>query len=247
MINVRFSGLDGRVSLVTGAARGIGRAIADALREQGSRVAYLDVVTPDDAPQLEISGASTFIACDVSNEGDVDKAFTRVERVLGPVEIVVNNAAVLRTATVEETTLALWQQTLDVNLTGAFLIVRRALPSMRDLGFGRIINIGSNAGKMGGIAPVVAYAASKAALHNLARSIAIEQARHGITANAVAACLIETDMTRVAGVGGLVERIPVGRMGSPEDVAYAVLFLASPEASYITGEVMDVNGGFYLD
>lgn len=247
MIEARFPGLEGRVAVVTGAARGIGRAVADALAAQGARVAYLDVVPPEDVASLRDGLSTLFVECDVSDEGAVDTAFGEIERELGPVEIVVNNAAILQLATVEGTSRELWDRTLAVNLTGAFLVARRALPGMRERQFGRIINIGSNSGKMGGTASVAAYASSKAALHNLARSIATEQGRNGITANAVAACLIETDMAQLAGIEGLVDRVPVGRMGSPDDVAYAVLFLVSPEASYITGEVMDVNGGFYLD
>jgi 3-oxoacyl-[acyl-carrier protein] reductase len=118
---------------------------------------------------------------------------------------------------------------------------------MNERGFGRVINIGSNSGKMGGTSNVVAYAASKAALHNLARSIASEQARHGVTANAIAACLIDTEMAHSADLDELGRSSPMGRLGSPEDIAYAVLFLAAPEAAYITGEVMDVNGGYYID
>jgi len=247
MIETRFHGLKDRVSLVTGAARGIGRGIADSLYGQGARVAYLDVSRPADSETLQTDKRRRFVECDVSDEDAVARAFDEIEAALGSVEIVVNNAAILSRATVEETDLDLWQRTLAVNVTGAFLVARRALPGMRQRRFGRIINIGSNSGKMGGTSPVVAYAASKAALHNLARSIATEQGKNGITANAVAACLIETDMARGANLGALAGRIPVGRMGTVEDVAYAVLFLASPEASYITGEVMDVNGGYYLD
>ena len=177
----------------------------------------------------------------------MDRAIGEVETALGPIDILVNNAAVLHLAPLAETDLRTWQRTLDVNVTGAFLLARRCVPGMNERGFGRIINIGSNSGKMGGTSNVVAYAASKAALHNLARSIASEQARHGVTANAVAACLIDTEMARSAALEDLAKRSPMGRLGTREDVAYAVLFLAAPEAAYITGEVMDVNGGYYID
>lgn len=237
----RFAGIEGQVAVVTGSARGIGRAIAEALADHGARVAGFDVELPQDAADSSVR----FIRCDVSDERDVDAAFSVVEADWGHVGILVNNAAILRHATVEETSLGLWRQVLDVNLTGAFLTSRRALPLMRQAGYGRIINIGSNSGKTGGTSSVVAYAASKAALHNLARSIASEQAKNGITANAIAACLIDTDMA--AEIRHLADRIPVGRLGTVDDVAYAALFLASSEASYITGEVMDVNGGFLID
>jgi 3-oxoacyl-[acyl-carrier protein] reductase len=241
MVRSRFAGIQGRVAVVTGAARGIGRAIAEAMADHGARVAGFDVQLPEDATASPIH----FIRCDVSDERDVDAAFSQVEAELGAVGILVNNAAILRHATVEETSLDLWRHVLDVNLTGAFLASRRALPGMRQAGYGRIVNIGSNSGKTGGSSSVVAYAASKAALHNLARSIAAEQAANGITANAIAACLIDTDMA--ADIRGYLDRVPVGRMGTVDDVAYATLFLASSEASYITGEVMDVNGGYLID
>jgi NAD(P)-dependent dehydrogenase (short-subunit alcohol dehydrogenase family) len=247
LLQTRFAGLADRVAVVTGGARGIGRVIAAELAAQGARVAVLDIAAPADAGALTEPGRRCFIACDVSDERAVDAAFTAIEGALGPPAILVNNAAVLSTGTVEGTTPDQWRRTLDVNVTGAFLASRRALAGMRAAGYGRIVNIGSNSGKMGGSVAVVAYAASKAALHNLSRSIATEQGRNGITANTVAAAVIRTEMAEAAGLDHLVERIPVGRMGRPEEVAYAALFLASSEAAYVTGEVMDVNGGFYLD
>jgi len=247
LLETRFAGLADRVAVVTGAAQGIGRAIADELAAQGARVAALDIAAPEDAGTLREPGRRLFCRCDVSDADAIDAAFTEIERELGPPAILVNNAAVLATGTVEQTTPAQWRRTLDVNVTGAFLDCRRALPGMRAAGYGRIVNIGSNSGKMGGTVAVVAYAASKAALHNLSRSIATEQGRNGITANTVAAAIIRTEMADGAGLDHLVQRIPVGRMGRPEEVAYATLFLASSEAGYVNGEVMDVNGGFYLD
>ena len=244
-LDVRFAGLEGRVAIVTGAARGIGRTIAAELRAQGCRVASLDVAFADVQPVD--SGDSLALRCDVSDEDEVDRAVTAVEAALGPVEILVNNAAVLHLAALEQTTPEIWRRTLEVNVTGAFLLARRCVPGMARRGFGRVINIGSNSGKMGGSSDVVAYAASKAALHNLARSIASEQAANGVTANAIAACLIDTEMARGADFEALAERSPMKRLGAAADVAYAVLFLAAPEAGYITAEVMDVNGGYYID
>lgn len=240
-VKSRFAGIEGQVAVVTGSARGIGRAIAEALVDHGARVAGLDVQLPSD----DAVSSVRFIRCNVAEERDVDAAFSAIEADWGSVGILVNNAAILRHATLAETSLDLWREVLNVNLTGAFLTSRRAVPGMQRAGYGRIINIGSNSGKTGGSSSVVAYAASKAALHNLARSIASEQAKNGITANAIAACLIDTEMA--AGILQFADRIPVGRLGTVDDVAYATLFLASSEASYITGEVMDVNGGFLID
>jgi 3-oxoacyl-[acyl-carrier protein] reductase len=243
VLDVRFPGLAGKVAVVSGAARGIGRSIADELVGQGCRVAYLDVAAVDPPP----ADGGLAVQCDVSDEVGVERAIAEVEERLGPVDILVNNAGIIRVASLAETDLDTWRRVLDVNVTGAFLLARRCVPGMNERGFGRVINIGSNSGKMGGASNVVAYAASKAALHNLARSIASEQARHGVTANAIAACLIDTDMAQSADLDEIARNSPMGRLGSPQDIAYAALFLAAPEAAYITGEVMDVNGGYYID
>lgn len=235
-------GFAGRVALVTGAGRGIGRAIADELVRRGARTAYLDVA----APEGDLDGQRALaVPCDLRDESAVDRAVTAVEQRWGSVDVLVNNAGVLHGATVEATSLAMWEATFAVNVTGAFLVSRRVLPGMRAAGYGRIVSVGSSAGKTGGAREVGAYAASKAALMCLAKSIASEHAAHGITSNAVAPALIETDM--IAGLADLASRIPVGRLGQPADVVAAVLFLAAETSSYITGEVLDVNGGFLID
>lgn len=240
----RFAGIEGRVAAVTGAGQGIGRAIADSLIDNGARVAYLDVRTPSDAETLERSD-STFVVCDVSDPGSVDESFAAVEQRLGSPSILVNNAGIFEIMPLEETSLGDWEKTMSINLTGMFLCCQRALPAMRAAGYGRIVSIGSSAGKTGGAKNVAAYAASKAAVHSLAKSIASEYARFGVTSNALAPALINTDM--VAGISDLADAIPVGRLGEPADVARAVLFLVSERASFITAEVMDVNGGFLID
>lgn len=235
---IRVEGLDGRVAVVTGAARGIGKGIAEALAANGARVAALDLAAPD---HPGIVG----IACDVSDEAAVERAFTRVEAELGTTSVLVLNAGIYPIVPFEETTLDVWNRTLAINLTGAFLAARRALPGMREQGYGRVIGIGSSAGIAGGSRSVAAYAASKAGLMTLMKSIANEYAKVGVTANALAPALIDTEM--IAGTRDLVSRIPVGRFGRVDEVAALVAFLASEHAGYITGEIVDINGGFLID
>lgn len=235
---IQVEGLAGRVAVVTGAARGIGRSIAQTLAGNGARVAALDLVAPE---HPDILG----VACDVSDEMTVDAAMTSVEEALGTISVLVVNAGIFPIVPFEEMTLELWDRTLAINLTGGFLCARRVLPGMREQGYGRIVAIGSSAGKAGGTRSVAAYAASKAGLMTLAKSIANEYARFGITSNALAPTLIDTDM--IAEQRDLVSRIPVGRFGKPEEVAALVAFLASEHAGYITGEVTDINGGYLVD
>jgi 3-oxoacyl-[acyl-carrier protein] reductase len=246
LLRTRFAGLDGRVALVTGAGRGIGRCIAENLGAQGCHVADLDLAFPAENDS-EASGRLALTA-DLRDPQQIDSAFTAVEREFGPVEILVCSAGVIRTGSITDIDTDAWGHVMAVNSTAPFLLSRRAIPAMRAAGFGRIIHVSSNAAKMGGVTSAPVYGASKAATDTMLRSIALAEARHGITANAVAACLVETDMLADAGVDRrIIERIPAGRLGTPQDVAAAVLFLASDEAGFITAEVMDVNGGFYVD
>ncbi len=235
---IQVEGLDGRVAVVTGAGRGIGKRIAEVLAGNGARVAAFDLEAPHHAGILGV-------ACDVSDEQAVNAAFDEVERQLGTPTVLVLNAGIFPIVRFEETSLETWNRTLAVNLTGAFLCARRALPGMRQAGYGRIVGIGSSAGKAGGARSVAAYAASKAGLMTLMKSIANEYARYGITANALAPALIDTDM--IADTRDLVSRIPVGRLGTVDEVAALVAFLCSSHAGYITGEVTDINGGFLID
>jgi NAD(P)-dependent dehydrogenase (short-subunit alcohol dehydrogenase family) len=235
---MELAGFDTRVALVTGAARGIGRRTAETLRDLGARVAVGDL----EAPAIEgVLG----VGMDVTDEASVDAAFTRVEQELGRVDILVVNAGIFVIEPFEETSLASWNRTIGVNLTGAFLTARRAVGGMREAGYGRVLMIGSSAGKTGGAKSMAAYGASKAGVMTLAKSIASEYARDGITSNALAPSLIDTDM--IASMPDLHERVPVGRLGTVDDVASLIAFLCSEHAGYITGEVVDINGGFLID
>jgi len=235
---MRLDGLDNRVALVTGGARGIGRCIAETLRDQGARVAAGDL----EPPQIEgVLG----LVLDVRAEQSVDEGFGLVEAELGPVDVLVLNAGIYVVESLEDTTLASWRETMAVNLDGAFLCARRALPGMRERGYGRVVAVGSSAGKSGGKRPAAAYGASKAGIMTLAKGLALEFGGTGVTVNAVAPALIDTDM--ISGLPDLSSLIPVGRIGTPQDVADVVAFLASAHTGYVTGEVVDVNGGFLID
>jgi NAD(P)-dependent dehydrogenase (short-subunit alcohol dehydrogenase family) len=234
---MQLDGFDGRVALVTGGARGIGRQIAETLRDLGAAVAVGDLAAPDIPGVLGVT-------LDVTSEESVQRAVAEVSERLGPPQILVLNAGIFVVEPLEETTLDSWRRSIDVNLTGAFLCAREVLPLMRDAGYGRVLVLGSSAGITGGSKSMAAYGASKAGAMALAKSIASEYAPHGITSNALAPSLIETDM--LANISDLAARVPVGRLGQPRDVADLVAFLCSEQAGYITGAVVDINGGFLI-
>ena len=236
---MRLDGYDGRVAVVTGAARGIGRRICERFAEQGAKVAGLDLTTPDVPDVLGLEA-------DVTDPRQIDDAFARTEAALGPVELLVLNAGIFIVEPFESTTLDQWERTLAVNLTGPFLCAQRALPGMKAAGYGRVLAIGSSAGVNGGANSCAAYAASKAGIMCLAKSIANEYAGTGITSNALAPTLIDTPMMD-AQPAGIESRIPVGRLGTPDDIADIATYLCSGHAGYITGEVVDINGGFLVD
>ena len=244
---------NGKVAVVTGAAGTMGLACARMFLEEGARVALVDV----DAMRLDnlvrfLRGAPIPVACDVSDAHGARQAHALVEKELGPVDILVNNAGILSAERFEATSDSDWRRVLAVNLDGAFHWSRAVLPSMKGRGWGRIVNVGALAAKTGGgPATGAAYAASKGALASLTFSLAREYAPYGVTVNAIAPAYVKsptmTEQLNEAQRRQILARIPVGRFCEPEEFAHAVRFLASPLSGFITGELLDMNGGLRMD
>ncbi len=244
----------GRAALVTGAARGIGRQVASDLAAEGVSVLGADVDAAGLAAlraAIEAAGGRCAVfAGDVGRRAEVDRMVAAAVAAFGRLDILVNNAGILVTGTIEETTDEIIERTLDVNLKGALYAIRAAAPLMKRQGYGRIVNVSSVTGKNGDRSTVFVYGASKGAIMSLTRSVARQLGPYGITCNAVAPHAIMTDLMRHwddERRRAAAEQIPVRRLGSVEDVSRLMLFLASDDASYITGETVNINGGFYMD
>jgi 3-oxoacyl-[acyl-carrier protein] reductase len=241
-----------RTALVTGASRGIGKACALTLAGSGYRVAIaarsLDNLQ-DTAAAISSAGAEAYsVAIDVSDSASIKAGFEKTAAEFGRIDVLINNAGVTKDGLAVRMKEADWRTVLDTNLSGAFFAIQQVLPAMMRERWGRIVNISSVVGEMGN-AGQANYVASKAGLIGLTKSLAQELGARNITVNAVAPGFIETDMT-----GGLSDELkqkmlantPLRRMGTPDDIAHAVRFLVSEEASFITGHVLDVNGGIYM-
>jgi 3-oxoacyl-[acyl-carrier protein] reductase len=243
--------LSGRAALVTGAAHGIGLGVARALSGCGVRVAMVDV----DESLLQLAAGSVGVsalalAADVSREEQVRRAVETAVQEFGGLDILVNNAGICPMSAFPDISETEWDRVLDINLKGAFLFCQTALPALRRSGArGRIINISSVAGQMGGVSVGAHYAASKAGLIGLSKSLAQFLAQDRVTVNCLAPSTIETDMTSSwtrQDVERVQSKIPLGRLGQLEEIAEAVCFLASDGAGFITGATLDINGGLYL-
>jgi 3-oxoacyl-[acyl-carrier protein] reductase len=236
------------VALVTGGSGGIGAAVCRELAARGAAVAvhYNRGRPAAEAVAAEIGGAA--LAADLVSPGAADELVAAVEERLGPVAILVNNAGLMTDARVEELTDELIEETLAVHLTAAFRLCRAVVPGMRAAGFGRIVNVSSQAALMGSAAHAH-YAAAKAGLHGLTFSLAKELGPDGITVNLVVPGRIRTPLLDERSEGRMDEwlaQTPLGRLGTPEEVAGAVAFLASDEASYVTGAALNVSGGLLM-
>ena len=243
-------GLQDKVAIVTGAARGLGQAIAQALAEEGARLVVVDVDWPALQETARTIGSRDRVIplqADVSEESSVRDVVEGALQECGRIDILVNNAGIASFARISEITPAEWDRVLAVNLRSMMLMSQAVFPIMKRQGAGAIINMTSMAGKVGGLKIGPAYSASKGGIISLTMSLARAGASHGIRVNAIAPAFIESAMMSVEKKAEYVPLIPLGRMGTPADVASAVLYLASDKASFITGEILDVNGGALMD
>ena len=230
--------LSGRVAIVTGGSRGLGRADALTLERAGATVVTLDIEEPN-----------TTIVCDVTDRAQVDEAVRRTVEEHGSVDILVNNAGTLdHLGQFPDQQSKLWERDLRVNLTGAFNCAQAVWPHMQERGWGRIVNMASVAGTLGGFGQA-SYSTTKAGLLGLTRTLALEGARHGITCNAIVPGVIGTEAFEFVAPAmkeRMIKRTALRRLGEPQDVANAIVFLCSDLASYITGVALNVSGGIEL-
>jgi 3-oxoacyl-[acyl-carrier protein] reductase len=244
--------LKGKVALVTGAAGTMGLAATRVLLEDGCRVAMVDVNRErNEALASELGANAIAFSFDISDAEAAREGHAKVVRAFGAVDILLNNAGVLSNNKLETTDAGEWRRVMGANLDGAFYLSQQVVPAMKSRRFGRIINTSSLAAKTGGLTAGTAYSVSKGAMSALTFSLARELASFGVTANAIAPAYVKTPMItehlNEAQRQKLLRDIPVGRFCEPEEFAHVVRFLASPLAGFITGEIIDVNGGLLMD
>jgi 3-oxoacyl-[acyl-carrier protein] reductase len=245
--------LQGQVAIVTGGARGIGFAIARRLVQEGAAVVVADVNAEGAARAAaalgDEGGVALAVAADITADADRGRLVDETLAAWGRIDVLVNNAGILPRVGVLDVTPEVWARTMQVNVDAAFFLSQAVLPVMRDQGAGRIVNMASMSARTGGQASPPHYATSKTALVGMTRALARVVGAWGITVNAVAPGMIDTEMLAdlpAAKRQWWLEQIPLGRLGSVEDVAGVVAFLAGPDAAYITGATVDVNGGYFM-
>jgi 3-oxoacyl-[acyl-carrier protein] reductase len=235
-------GLRSKTALITGGAGGIGRATADLLTQEGVRVGAADLQPPDGVGEVAV-------ALDVTDEASVTDAVASAERALGRIDVLVNCAGIYRIGEIDAVPPADWDQMLDINLRGTYLVCRAVLPGMRRRGAGCIVNLSSISGRTRSILASPAYVASKAGVIGLTMTLAAQNAKHGIRVNAVAPGPVDTEMIRALPADlqpTVVAAIPMGRLGTAQEIAHCIAFLTSEGAGFITGETLNVNGGAFM-
>ncbi len=240
-----------KVALVTGGGQGLGEAISLTLAGEGAHVAVGDI-NMDQAARVatlieERGRKAVALKADVSSEGDVKALVAQTVAALGTVDILVNNAGIFHGGPVAEMSADIWDRVLDINLKGTFLCSREIIPLFKEKRSGKVINIASLAGQVGGILAGANYATSKAGVICFTKSLAKELAPYGVNVNCIAPGVIDTEMTVAFPREEMKKSIPLGTLGEAQDVANAVLFFASEESKYITGETLNVNGGVLMD
>jgi NAD(P)-dependent dehydrogenase (short-subunit alcohol dehydrogenase family) len=246
--------LEGRVAVVTGAATGIGKAAAEALCAEGAHAVVADIDAEGGRRAAEELGSkghdASWIRVDISSVEDIGRAVGELLALHSRIDVLVNNAGLYSTVPIPRMTEREWDRVMNVNLKGTFFLSQAVLPHMIDRRYGKIVNVASLAAKRGGVTSGVNYGASKAGVVSVTKYLATYAAPFGVNVNAVVPGFAETTMFRMNSpekIEALLKTIPLGRVARPEEVGKAIAFLASDDASYITGEIMDVNGGIHMD
>jgi len=245
--------LDGKIALVTGGSRGIGRSVSLALAEEGADIAVNYHSNPQAAEEVcaeikKLGSRAHAYQANIANDDENHRMVQQVQKDLGTVQILVNNAGITRDRTFAKMTSELWQEVIDVNLTGPAMVTHALLSGMVESGWGRVVFITSVIGQTGNFGQSN-YSVAKGGLIALTKSLARETAKKGVTINAIAPGFIRTDILKAMPqevLDKIVGQTPVGRLGEPEEVAEAVVYLASPRSGFVTGTVLNVNGGLYM-
>ena len=238
----------GRVAIVTGGTRGIGAAVSVALKDAGYEVAANYHASDEAADAFAAESGVAVYKWDVSDFDACADGVGRVEADLGPVDVLVNNAGITRDATIHKMSFEQWNTVIQTDLSSCFNMCRQVMPGMRERGFGRVVNVGSINGQAGQYGQVN-YAAAKSGIHGFTKALAQEGAAKGITVNAIAPGYVDTDMVRAVPdevLQKIIAKIPVGRLGQPEDIARGVLFLVADDAGFVNGSTLSINGGHHM-